>query len=449
MNVVFYSSNSNHYAKGRITFQMYPSCLEQWKSLKEKMPYFNFTVVMQKPGMFLFDDISQNEENPFVKYVFIEGNSSFKDFADVIALQKPDVAVAVTYWTEPFDWMSIKDSLIKEELMKKGIKTICHDTETAEICFDKWKTHQFLLQHSFNIAKGVYIHHEMFYAERNRNIIETNVYREYVFSRIEKLKFPLVIKDTTGLSSYGMDVVRTFAEAKSVLLSKKNNGDRLVEEYIHGNSFGCEIYGSNGNYTVTPPLINSVNQFGLTSPKQNVKLGPVGLTDSSSKKFCTDALQSEMKRLASLLNLSGIAQVDLIFSDGKWFIVEINSRLSGMTQTMASSLGISLYELILFSAGLLKMDISYRYVINLKFPLLDSENIRKLSEQNFVHSVNRIENHEARQLREMGYTEAIFGQEESLSQVMNELEALNEEFPSVMEKIFYENAKKLSDIIIS
>ena len=113
-----------------------------------------------------------------------------------------------------------------------------------------------------------------------------------------------------GLSSFGMDVASTFAEARHILLSKKNNGDRLVEEFLDGQSFGIEVYGTDGNYTVSAPLINSVNQFGLTSPKQNVKLGPAGVGLASSSQslssdfFHLDDLERDMIRLAGLLGLS-------------------------------------------------------------------------------------------------------------------------------------------------
>ena len=442
MKIVFYSTNSNHYASGKMDFKMLPSCTSQWDMLKAKYPQFAFVVVMQKPGMFLYDDgcdiKSQN-----VKYVFVEqSQSSVENIAELICNQNPDIAIAVTYWTQPFDWMSIKDSMIADVLRCKKIKTICHSLETSEICFDKFRTHQFLKQNSFNCADGVYVHHEMFYAERSKLVIAENIYRESVFSQIAKLKLPLVIKDTLGLSSFGMDVVNTYAEAKHILLSKRNNGDRLVEEFLQGPSFGIEIYGSEGNYTVTDPLINSVNQFGLTSPKQNVKLGPV-----TAEKYKIPELKNEMLRLANLLKLSGIAQVDLLFSDNQWYIIEINSRISGMTETMAASMGISLYELILYSAGIINVEPKYNYVMNLKFPLLNSDKLNKLAQQEFVYGVNQIENKEARQLREVGYSEVIFGQRNELKQVMDDLEILNNEFSDNMESIFYNNAQKLAEEI--
>lgn len=443
MRIVFYSTNSNHYASGKKDFKMLPSCADQWALLKSKYPQFDFVVVMQKPGMFLYDDNQEIKESENVRYIFVdENNSSVEKMSQLIIDQNPDIAIAVTYWTQPFDWMSIKDSMIADILRSGGIKTVCHSLETSEICFDKYRTHQFLEQNGFKCAKGVYVHHEMFYAERSRLIIAENIYRESIFKQIEKLKLPLVIKDTLGLSSFGMDVVTTIAEAKHILLSKKNNGDRLVEEFLQGPSFGIEVYGSDGKYTVTDPLINSVNQFGLTSPKQNVKLGPV-----TASKYKIPELKEEILRLAKLLNFSGIAQIDLLFSENQWYIIEINSRISGMTETMAASIGISLYELILYSAGLIDLKPEYSFVMNLKFPLLDDEKLRLLSCQNFVYGVNQIENKEARQLREVGYSEVIFGQRKNLSEVMKDLDYLNQEFSEDMENIFYKNAYNLASEI--
>ncbi|MBR0155681.1 MAG: ATP-grasp domain-containing protein [Treponema sp.] len=457
MKILFYSTNSNHYESGRMEFKMIPSCREQWNSLKKKYPECDFVIVMQKPGMFLYDESGVMSDR--VKYIFIdEQNSDAEKIAQVIISEKPDTAIAVSYWKEPFDWMSIKDAVIAEKLRDAGIKTVCHDADTCRICFDKNETRQFLINNNFNVAKGVYVHHELFYAERGRNCINENVYREYIFSEIKKLKFPVVIKETSGLSSYGMDVVTTFNQARHVLLSKKNNGDRVVEEFLDGISFGIEVYGTDGKYLVSPPLVNSVNQFGLTSPKQNVKLGPV-----ENEKFGVSELRKEVARLAGLLKFSGIAQIDLVYSDGAWWFIEINSRISGMTQTMAFSMGLSLYELILFSAGIIGWNgvddtggscngrraghKGFKNVMNLKFPLLDEKALKRLSGEDFVGYVNQIENLTAKQLREKGYSEVIFGGNETLFETMKQLDILNEAYADKMEKVFYENAYRLSQII--
>lgn len=449
MHIVIYTTNSNKQELNSMSVTCLPSCREQLGILLRTFADDKITIVLEKPGLFLLDtDFFKNQAgflsvNPRLEYVFIDPEKdSVQEISDVISGLSPDIAISMTYWVAPFDWLSIKDSLIGENLSQKGIRAVYHPSESSLICFDKAKTRDFLLNNHFNIAKSVYIHHELFYAERNRLEIKNNVYKEYVFEKIKTLKLPVVVKDTTGLSSYGMDVCSTYAEVKHVLLSKKNNGDRLVEEFLKGSSFGVEIYGHQGNYAVSPVLVNSVNQFGLTSPKQNVKLGPV-----NHPKYNLESLKKELIRLVEALKLNGIAQVDLLFSDNKWYIIEINSRLSGMSQTIAAGCGLTVHELLVKSA-LSPLELqpvldNSGFIMNIKFPLLTQEELIKLNSLNFVYYVNQIQNLNAKQIRELGYTEVIFGGTKTVAELMEQLEILRNTFGPKMELVFYNNAKKL------
>lgn len=452
MKLVLFSTNSNKYVPGIMNLSSLPTCFDQWEEVSSFYPDLKITLVMQLPGMFLLDIFEGKiKKSSKIDYVFIDENcDSAEEIANFITSLNPDVAFAVTYWAAPFDWLPIKDALVTEILKKNGIKAFCHSADSAFVCFDKFRMADFFGKNGFNCAKNVFVHHEMFFIHRSKNELKTNVYREYVLQKIKELKFPVVVKDTTGLSSFGMDVCKTYNEVVHVLNSKKNNGDRLVEEFIEGDSFGAEIYGSSGNFAISPVLINSVNQFGLTSPKQNVKLGPV-----LNSNFKIDELKKELLRLAELLKFEGIAQVDLIFSNKKWYFVEVNSRISGMTQTIAASYGMSLYkfliELILSMSKnepfLENKNTNCKYVMNLKFPLLEKELMKKLASLPFVFCVNQIENKGAKQLREVGYLEVIFGNTKELSSLMQELDEINALFPNQMEKVFYENAKKLAKTI--
>lgn len=457
MNIVFFSTNSNIFNQNSMTIRTFPCCREQWKAFAENHPEHNFTILVEKPGMFLLDYDDLNSEDSEIKICgnltvsfILPENDSVDEITRKILSFNPNKVSSITYWTNPFDWLSIKDGLIAEKLNENKIECTSHPSESCMICFDKIQTSLFLKNHGYNAANGVPVHHELFYAERNHLDVKTNVYKEYVFEKISRLKLPVVVKDTTGLSSFGMDVCNTFPEVKHVLTGKKNNGDRLVEEFLEGPSFGAEIYGKNGNYVVSPVLINSVNQFGLTSPKQNVKLGPV-----VSEKFKINELEETLIKLAGDLNLSGIAQVDLVFSDNRWYIIEINSRISGMTETISQSLNLPLYELIYMATvdfensfeKLKKLCSKPKSVMNMKFPLLNEEKLKKLYEKDFIACVNQIENHNAKQLREAGYSEVIFSDSVSMKNLFKNLEIIKKEFPDEIVEVFYNNARKLYSTI--
>lgn len=451
MKITFFTTNSSAYPEKKTDLLELPSREEEWKNFLETYPELEISFVLQKPGRFLLDDAKPS----FIKTVILSEDADALKVSDAIEKEKPDLAVPVTYWESPFDWLSLKDSLVCAELEKRGITTAGHSEKTAYICFDKDSTKDFLRENSFNCAESVHVHHELYWAERNRREISYNIYKESLLHKIRKLALPLVVKNTTGLSSYGMDVCKTADEAIKILNSKKTNGDRLVEEFLEGPSFGIEIYGSNNKYAMSSPFINSVNQFGLTSPKQNVKLGPV-----FNNKFRIYDLYRDMERLATLLKLNGICQVDLIFHKENWYIVEINSRISGMTETAAASMNLTLQELIVYSSLLGKQEfekleafktiqskMKKLFVMNMKFPLLTKENLQKLKALPYAVNVSQINNLEAKQLREAGYAQIVFGKTATIEELFLQLEDIKKSFPDNMENIFYKNAINLKDTI--
>lgn len=406
MNIVFYSTCSNIYEKSSVQYFSNPSCCEQWNN-SSFLKGNKITVVTQKPGMFLIDLndglLSQKARN--VDYIVTEAVKE-EEIASIIAGLKPDLVIAASFWVRPFDWLSIKDALVAEHLKAKGIKVICHKLSSVIDCFDKWRTHNLLEKHGFNVAKAVYVHHELYMNSGNRRELTTNVYRDSVLTEIKQLKFPVIIKDTTGLSSFGMDKVDTFAEVETILKSKRFTSDRIVEEYIPGQQFGTEIHGSNGNYRIFDPFFISTNQYGITSPKQNVKFGPV-----TCQKYDIEGLKNTLLTLARKLELNGIAQVDLIFDGTKWFIVEINPRLSGMSQLYALTTGSTVLDNLYQAAVIKKTDINVksRFALDIKFPLVEDDIYNKLKESPAVKFIQKTINPAARQIREAGFIQIITG----------------------------------------
>lgn len=481
MRILFYSTNSNRYDGEKTNLRTLPSFAGQWENLAEKHPEHHFLIATQLPGTFLLDvknnEIAQKAKN--IEYFLTEDDDEEK-IADFLFSLNPEIALAASFYVPPFDWLTAKDALVAENLRKKGIKTVCHPLEAALISFDKWQTHQFFEKYSFPCAKAVYLHHELFINGGNRREIKSNVYKNAVFSQIRKLKFPAIIKDTTGMSSFGMDVVNSFEEAKAIILSKKTTADRIIEEMIKGGQFGLEAvrFQKNGKsfVKVLPPFKFSVNRYGITSPKQSVKVGPV----FDREKYCLSDLEKMISSLCEKMNLDGSANFDLVFNEDekKWFVLEVNPRLSGMTTTYAASLKKSVSEMLFEIAKenlesdkeLKKSETKseteheskcknaenedlfanacssehFSPAMNIKFPLLSDEKLKKAKSLPFVSIVNQQENLGARQLREKGYCEVIFTAEtfEKLSENLN---ILKSEFEGEMEEIFFNNAMSLID----
>ncbi|MBR4374698.1 MAG: ATP-grasp domain-containing protein [Treponema sp.] len=441
MKIVIFSTNSNHFDGNKIATKTIPSCKEQFDELCEKHAECEFVVITQLPGMFLLDlninSISEKSEK--VRYIQIPENCDTPEqIANLIIEEKPDIAIAATFWTDPFDWLTVKDGLVAEIVAKSGIKTIAHPSKIGIECFDKFRTHNLMEKIGLRMAKSVYIHHWLFICAGTKGVVKENVYAEYVLEEIRNMHFPVIIKDTVGLSSYGMQVVNTFDEAKRFLYSKRNSSDRIVEEMISGLQFGAEVHGTDGKYKIMPPMMFSVNQYGITSPKQSVKIGPV-----TDEKYKIRELTSMLQKMAEELELSGIAQVDLVFSGNEWYIIEINPRLSGMTTTYAAMEEKSVIETLTEPVFEKDMRIkNLKKIMNFKLPLLSEECMKKISGFEFVKTITQIENYAATQKREVGYAEIIIDGS-TFEELMGNLKTIKENFPEKIEEIFFENAKNI------
>ncbi|MBR0495579.1 MAG: hypothetical protein IJJ71_05335 [Treponema sp.] len=453
MRILFYSTSSNLYDDEAIKTITLPSFTEQWDFLAENHGEHEFLIASQLPAMFLADVSGNNiEDSRKVKRIgrLLIKSDKEKEIAEELAELKPDLAVAASFYVTPYDWLTIKDAMVADFLREKGIKTICHSVDTAVICFDKWRTHLFLEKIGVNAARAVYMHHELWINGGNRRELKSNVYRDSVFHEVKKLRFPVIIKDTTGLSSFGADVVNDFDEAVGILKSKKTTSDRIIEEMIGGEQFGCEIYGTFdeksecGDYTIFPPFKFSVNQYGITSPKQSVKFGPIGLNEEEAEKYKIADLNAMLLKVADGLHLDGIAQVDLVFDGEKWFVIEINPRLSGMSTTYAASAALPLSEVIFENLinSSQSAQSSQRFSINIKFPILARGKLKELKALPYVAFVNQIENHAAKQIREQGYCEVILCGE--TREILREnLLDLKEKFADFIEEGFFDKAEEM------
>ena len=399
MRIVFFSTNSNVFDEETFKINVMPGNVEVFSEFAAAHPEHEFFCLTQKPGMFMPETSSLKN----VRYISLE--TDIDTFTENLLALKPDLAIAMTFWIEPYDWLPVSDALVAEKLQAAGVQTICHSVQTGLTCFDKWRTHNELARLGFRLPAAVFCDHDLYFCAGSNREVLRNVYKESVLAQVRALTLPVIIKDTTGLSSYGMTVAHTYGEVAGYLNSKRNNSNRLIEEFISGRQFGLEIYGVPGEYNVLPPFEFSVNQYGITSPKQSVKYGPCELPE---------VLRDMMLRLAEGLELCGAAQVDLILDDnGDWHIIEINPRLSGMTFTYATACGLSVFEMI-YRACVEKKPLPQPapYVMSLKLPLMSENKMKEILSLEGVRLLNQTNDLAAKQEREKGFCECILAAQE-------------------------------------
>ena len=501
MNIVFYSTTASRFDAASCTRTTLPPRSAMWASIARRYPQHQFFIVTQPPASFLLDgsdvcsaavpaasaDDAAEAAKAATAAAFTVGEGRvrvrlLRDDAPVSAViqqilaVQPAIAIAASFWLPPYDWLGVQDALVAETLRAHNVRTLCHTASLALDCFDKRRTHALLERLGFAMPKAVYVHHELYWCERRHHELTTNVYKDYVLRELQAMRYPVVIKDTVGLSSYSMEVAVSYRQALSYLNSGRTKVDRLVEEYIAGAQCGVEIYGDDGRYMVLPPLLFSCNRYGITSPKQSVKLGGV-YAHGGDARYHSEALQKTLRALAQAVQFSGVAQVDAVFSEAeqKWYIIEINPRLSGMSETYAAALGIPLVELLLRTAlsepllpasadGALALGTAHaahtapaapsapsasfpalpHYVCNLKLSLANEAQLASLAAEPCVCYLHQIQNLAARQEREKGYCELVV-RAPSLEALMASLDDLAARYDTCMERPFVAQAHALAD----
>ena len=429
--VVLYSSNSKHRSKDSNCL-VFPKWNALWDRLAEEYGEYELYLVVQLNGRYFLDIYEGELINPPQKIhlEIMDMEAKFDEFVEKITQISPDVAIAMPGPVSGIDWNSLRDASIAEELCRRGIRTICYPLKSAEICFDKWLTHCFLEENGFNVAKAVYVHHELFFAGKDDKYSTGNVYQETVLTKIRNLPFPVIIKGTTGSASMGIVIAQDFEEAKAHLLSDKNQEDVIVEEMLKGQEYGTEIHGCRGCYNVLPPFMkfttdnaDVIDPLGLTT----LKFGPM-----TGEKYHSDQLVSDLTRMAELLDLAGNNNLDLMLCGDKWYIIEINARWSGLTTLTACCEGRSPYAVYLEQYTGSKKDYTdlgnIKLACNFKMSGGSKQMLENLSKQDTVDSVIHYEIIRSDDSRYY-FNDVVIGPFDNYEEMSESLERLQKIFP--------------------
>ncbi len=443
MKIVFYNTSSKD-VTSRSSAMFYPKRADIWDDLADHYPEHEFYFVTSNGGGILLD-ITNGEISVYpkkVKYVITNSRDSADEIADIIISLNPDAAIEISTANTPIDWNFIKDSLVAEKLREKGIRTISHTLFSSLAFYDKWRSSMALRNYGFNVAESVFVHNDQYWAEREIKNMTNNVYKEYILYKISRLNYPVIIKGTIGAGSTGIEIAQSFEEAKAVLNSENNNADLIVEEMIQGENIGTDIFGADGQYHVPSAYFNSTTDKNISDPYHQIKFGPI-----TAERYNLKEMQESLIKLANDFKFGAGANVDLIFKDGKWYIIEVNPRWSGMTTTAAAAEGrnpLVIYAESVFGSSSKYSDVeNLKYTLNFKIPEIDEETFNRLSEcdcvKSMLHSMTRLPD------RIIQYCEIIIGGFETPDDLIAGLKKINDDFPGVVSEDVMKTAVSMAE----
>ena len=135
-------------------------------------------------------------------------------------------------------------------------------------------------------------------------------------------KPPYIIKPSEESGSAGVRRAETAAEVEAFLSSRPEGENWIVQEYLTGPSYSIEVIGMPGNYrtyTITQIHMDAVYDCCVVT-------APCPLSPRQEKDFAAIAC-----RLAELVNLRGIMDVEVIADEGQLKVLEIDARLPSQT----------------------------------------------------------------------------------------------------------------------
>jgi len=204
-------------------------------------------------------------------------------------------------------------SAARSRFLERGIVPIVSEPGVIDICFDKWKTVQFLRKIRLQTPKTYKS------LDTALNAVE-----------ISELVFPLVVKPRWGSGSIGVEFVEdrkelelayplTLSKIQRSILNRASREDMehavLIQEKINGPEFGLDVVNDlSGQYVAT-----------ITKQKLAMRAGETDKAVTVSNAELTNIGQTLGTALQHIANLD----CDVFEKDGAYYVLELNPRFGG------------------------------------------------------------------------------------------------------------------------
>jgi 3-methylornithine--L-lysine ligase len=147
---------------------------------------------------------------------------------------------------------------------------------------------------------------------------------------------PYILKPSIGSGSMGVGFFSNRSELERKIDPLRIGKDLIVQEYLSGPSYSIEVIGKPGNYTtyeITELFMDEYYDCKRVA-------APAKISDKMRRDFSEIAI-----KLATLLELKGIMDVEVIEHKGELKVLEIDARIPSQTPTVVyHSSGINLIE---------------------------------------------------------------------------------------------------------
>lgn len=219
----------------------------------------------------------------------IDDPTYFNVILDICRKENIDV---ITTLIDPEIELLAKNRARLEEI---GVEVLAPYAETAEICFDKFKMYQYLVENGINTP---------------------DTWGDYssAMAAIESgsLSFPVFVKPRTGSGSVGARKVHDSETLKKVCEADPS----LIIQRLMKGDLDADVYID----TISHKAVSA-----FSKRKIETKIGGASKTIS----FKDEKLFAFIQKISNLLKFNGPVDMDFFYQDGTYYLSEVNPRFGG------------------------------------------------------------------------------------------------------------------------
>lgn len=184
----------------------------------------------------------------------------------------------------------------KQKFLEIGTIPVVSDYEVVEMCFNKYKMYQFLLQNGFKTVRS-YIDKEIFYMDYEKGVIN----------------YPVFVKPVKGSASNNINKVTSNEEIE--LLFKRFD-DLMIQEYMDGIEYGADVFID---------MLSNEPVAIFTKEKIMMRAGETDKSISIKDEKLFALIQSFVRKAG----FKGVIDIDLFKVNNEYYISEVNPRFGG------------------------------------------------------------------------------------------------------------------------
>ncbi|MGA4501054.1 ATP-grasp domain-containing protein [Bacillus bombysepticus] len=324
-----------------------------------------------------------------------------------------------------------RDSYLKELLEKKfNIPVIMHPVNTTLLLSNKWETNQWLKRNGYQVPKSILVYGDLL----SKRTVSYVAYIDSIISKVKEMKEPYFLKPLWDSMSSGVLKINNINELKAYLSDKNINYDFVIEEQVNGGLYGMEVVGNNGNYFCQPLVKKCTGVTDSLVPFDHVRFGPFSVNNDERTQ-----LENNLIDICNKLEVCGSVEFEFIRNELGFYIIEINPRVSGMTNLSSAISGLNTYTCLLQMAEGHVLDLKTNNQFTLELPLenMSIDKTKELSSLKEVYSINHVVYHDGTEQYKMLF------QVNNLEEATNKLSEINNCSNNIPSFVFEEIAQEI------